>query len=128
MDVSDLPTTGTLAELDDDVRSAMATMMRVEEHPVGTPLVIEGDAPTKFYVILEGHVTVHRGGAHVLDLGPGEVVGELGVISMRPRQATVLATTDVKVAVAMGWDLRQAIDEQPELRARLDALAASRGG
>ncbi|NNE13032.1 MAG: cyclic nucleotide-binding domain-containing protein [Ilumatobacter sp.] len=126
--MSDLPTTGTLAELDDEVKTAMAAMMRVEEHPVGTPLVIEGDAPTKFYVLLDGHVTVHRAGSHVQDLGPGEVIGELGVISMRPRKATVIATTDVKVAVAMGWDLRQAIDEQPALRARLDELAAQRGG
>lgn len=128
MDASDLPTTGPLAELDEETRAAMASKMRIDEHPVGTPLVIEGDAPSKFYVLLDGHVTVHRGGAHVQDLGPGDVIGELGVISMKPRNATVITTTDVKVAVAMGWDLRQLIDERPDLRARLDALAAERSG
>jgi CRP-like cAMP-binding protein len=39
----------------------------------------------------------------------------------------VIATTPVRVASVMGWDLRERLDEHPELRALLTETAASRG-
>lgn len=119
MDASELEGVGFVAGATDEERDDLAAVFRVEDLPVGTALVIEGDAPTKFYVLLAGHVTVHREGKHLRDLGPGDSFGELGVIGLVPRTATVVATTPVKVAVAMGWDLRERLDRNEVLRDRI---------
>lgn len=119
MDASELERVGFVAGATDDERDDVAAVFRVEELPVGTALAIEGDAPTKFYVLLDGHVTVHREGRHVRDLGPGDSFGELGVVGLVPRTATVIATTPVKVAVAMGWDLRERLEHNETLRERI---------
>jgi CRP/FNR family cyclic AMP-dependent transcriptional regulator len=119
MDTSELERVGFVAGATDEERDDLAAAFRVEELPVGTPLAIEGDAPTKFYVLLDGFVTVHRGGHHLDDLGPGDSFGELGVVGLTPRTATVIATTPIKVAVAMGWDLRERLDRNETLRDRL---------
>lgn len=119
MDASELERVGFVAGATDEERDDLAAVFRVEDLPVGAALVIEGDAPTKFYVLLAGHVTVHREGKHLRDLGPGDSFGELGVIGLTPRTATVVATTPVKVAVAMGWDLRERLDRNEALRDRI---------
>ncbi len=119
MDASELERVGFVAGATDEERDDVAAAFRVEKLPVGTALAIEGDAPTKFYVLLDGHVTVHREGQHLRDLGPGDPFGELGVIGLVPRTATVIATTPIEVAVAMGWDLRERLDRNEALRDRL---------
>lgn len=105
----------------------LAGKFKRESHPRGSVLVEEGDLPTKFYVLLSGHVTVHKEGGHLADLGPGDFFGELGVLSMEGRNASVITTTPCEVAVAMGWDLRQLLDDMPPLRSTLVATAAARG-
>lgn len=100
-------------------REALAAVFSIEEHPVGTALAIEGGDPTKFYVLLSGHVTVHRDGAHLADLGPGAQFGETGVLSLENRNATVIATTPIRVAAIMGWDLRTVVDAHDGLAAKL---------
>ena len=104
----------------------LGRVMTVREHPRGTVLAEEGDLPTLFFVLLDGHVTVHRDGAHLSDLGPGDYFGEVGVLSLQTRNASVIATTPVRVATAMGWDLRALLDENPELREKLTTTAAAR--
>jgi len=119
MDITDLERVGFVADLTDDERTALGAVFSSEAHPVGTALIVEGGDPTKFYVLLDGHVTVHREGSHVADLGPGDCFGELGVIAKQARNATVIATTPITVAAAMGWDLRDQLEANPGLRQRL---------
>ena len=119
MDSSELERIGFVSELTDDDRAALDGVFTVSTHEVGTALIVEGGDPTKFFVLLEGNVTVHRDGAHVADLGPGDCFGEAGVVTMASRNATVIATTPIRVATAMGWDLRDLLDEHPSLRARV---------
>ena len=119
MDASELEHVGFVTGATEQERDELAAVFRVEERPVGTPLTVEGDDPTKFLVLLDGYVTVHRDGRHLRDLGPGASFGELGVIDIAPRTATVIATTPVRLAVAMGWDLRQQLQHNEALKSRL---------
>jgi CRP/FNR family transcriptional regulator, cyclic AMP receptor protein len=114
------------AGLSDEERSAVAATMRLQRFARGGVVAEEGDLPTKFFVMLDGHVTVHRDGRHVADLGPGEVFGEAGAAALQPRNASVIATTPVEVAVMMGWDLRDLMTALPALGARVEALIADR--
>lgn len=69
----------------------------------GEMLIRQGDHSTEAYVIREGSVRVLQGASgeqRVLrTLGPGDVFGELGVISDAPRTASIEAITDGVVQV-----------------------------
>lgn len=126
MDAADLESTPLFSGLSEDDRLALAGVLKQKEHPRGAVLAEEGDLPTMFHLILEGNVTVHRDGVHLSDLGPGDYFGEVGVLSLETRNASVIATTPVRVATAMGWDLRALLDEHPNLKEQLSATAAER--
>lgn len=60
----------------------------------GEVLFAEGDPGHLMYVLTVGSAEVYVNG-HVVDvLGPGNIVGEMGLVSPEPRSATVRATTD----------------------------------
>ena len=126
MDADELNAVPLFAELSADDKDRVAKLMRVEDHERGTVLAEEGDLPTKFYVLLEGNVTVHRDGRHIADLGAGDYFGEVGVLELEPRNASVIATTPVRVASVLGWDLRSRLEDQPALKAALSESAAAR--
>src|SRR5262245_28699678 len=66
--------------------------------PAGSVLMRQGDPSESLYVVVSGRVKVERevGGGQpplqLAELGPGEVVGEMGVLDREPRSATVTAT------------------------------------
>lgn len=126
MDKAQLSGVGLFEGFSEEQLASIAAEMKLERHPSGFVLVEQDDVPTKFFVLLSGHVTVHRDGSHVADLGPGDFFGEMGVLSLEARNASVIATTPIEVAVAMGWSLRECVDAQPELRRRLESEAAAR--
>jgi CRP-like cAMP-binding protein len=51
----------------------------------------EGEAGTTMFVVVDGLVEVLVGGVPVATAGPGEIIGEMAVITGRPRSATVVA-------------------------------------
>lgn len=51
------------------------------------------------FVIASGTAAVTRGDAHVADVGPGDVVGELALLDHTLRSATVVATGPVTAYV-----------------------------
>src|SRR5207245_2896669 len=66
----------------------------------GTTIVKEGDNGDEFFVILDGTVSVSRQGRKVATLGPGSGFGELALLLDNvPRNATVVADTDIDLAV-----------------------------
>lgn len=126
MDASELSGIDLFAGLSTEDLERLAAVMKDAEYPVGHVLAAEGDLPTRFYVILSGHVTVHRDGKHVADLGRGDFFGEVGVLSLQDRNASVIATTPVRVAEVLGWDLRQLLEAFNEIRETLIQTAVIR--
>jgi CRP-like cAMP-binding protein len=60
-------------------------------------IVQEGQADTSFYVLVGGEVAVHKHGREIVRLYPGDCFGEMGLISRRPRTATITAASEVTV-------------------------------
>ncbi len=71
-----------------------------------------GDA---LYVVLEGNVVIWRDGELVVDLGVGEVVGELAVLDQSPRIADAIARGAVRLLRLRAEDLLSRLDHQPAL-------------
>jgi CRP-like cAMP-binding protein len=90
----------------------------------GVPLVVEGEHGDTMFVLLSGRATVRKGGRKLADLGPGDVIGELALLSKAPRNATVVVTADAEVAVIGRRELFRLVEDAPGFsRKLLEALA-----
>lgn len=90
---------------------AGARMLDVAE---GSYLMREGDIATGLDVLLSGRVAVHRRwrGSDILlrHLGPGDCFGEMALLDLRPRSASVQAIERSR-ALEMGTELLHALFE-----------------
>ena len=66
--------------------------------PPASVVVTEGAAGTDFFVILDGKARVDRHGQKVAALGPGGFFGDLALLDRAPRNATVIADTELELA------------------------------
>ena len=80
-------------------RRAIARHAQIAELPAGTDLIKEGEPGDALFIILEGEAVVQSGGIELDRVGEGAYFGEMAILDGAPRSATVVAVTDVKVAV-----------------------------
>lgn len=71
------------------------------------------------YVILEGEAAVHRDGAELRRLGPGEVFGEISVLTGDPPSADVVAAGVLRCFVVPGARLQELLLAHPRVMLRL---------
>jgi len=57
----------------------------------------EGQAETAFYVLVSGEVVVRKSSREIVRLYPSDCFGEMGLVSRRPRTASIIAVTDITV-------------------------------
>src|SRR5262245_45390936 len=77
----------------------IATLADLIQLPPGTRLIREGDVGRDFMLIVEGAVEVRRRGRKINELGAGEFIGEMALISGAPRNATVTTSRDSSLLV-----------------------------
>src|SRR5262245_18113968 len=66
--------------------------------PAGKAIATEGAAGSEFFVILEGQARVERHGRQVASLGAGAFFGDLALLDRAPRNASVVADSELEVA------------------------------
>ena len=119
MDVDRLRRLPLFGELDHHDLSQLLRWVREVDFADGDVLFEQGAMPHDLFVIEEGSVEVSRDGRSVATVGPGEVVGEMALMKLERRWATVVADGHVR-AVALGADDLASMSEQmPELADRL---------
>ncbi|MHB8658232.1 MAG: cyclic nucleotide-binding domain-containing protein [Solirubrobacteraceae bacterium] len=84
--------------------SAFATETSVAD---GQILMKEGDYSTELIAIQEGTADVIRGGEKIASLGPGDLIGEMGLLAREPRNADVIATSPMRVLKLTHWEIRR---------------------
>jgi CRP-like cAMP-binding protein len=77
----------------------LAARCSAGEISAGSVILSEGDHGERFYGIVRGQVEVRRGGVAQGTLGPGDYFGEIALLRNINRTATVVALTDVDVAM-----------------------------
>jgi CRP/FNR family transcriptional regulator, cyclic AMP receptor protein len=88
--------------------------------PPGAHLMRQGEVSESLHIIRKGSVRVERAHPQILrpvllaELGPGDVVGEMGVLDREPRSATVTALTAVETLELDAPTLAQALLDYPE--------------
>ncbi len=98
----------------------------------GSQLIRQGEVSHSMHVIVQGRVRVERmpPGAQepvvLAELGPLEVVGEIGLLDEGPRTATVTALTDTETLELESAAVAQIILEYPEVGTALLRLLSQR--
>lgn len=101
-----------------------------DEVPIeqGERLIRDGAFAHEFFVISEGTAAVTRGGEHVADLGPGDFMGEIGVMAAGRRTASVVATSPMRLVVMTDRDLRDLCRRIPSVAEAVERAVVERTG
>ena len=94
--------------------------------PAGKELVQEGATGHEFFLILDGTATVKRNNRKVASLSTGNYFGELALLVRGPRNATVVADTDMRLLVLGQREFNGVLDEVPGLAHKLLSAMAGR--
>jgi CRP-like cAMP-binding protein len=92
----------------------------------GDVLVREGLRGSEFFAILDGIAEVRRNGNLVATLGPGDCFGELALLGGGTRSATVIASTELELAVIDGRVFSSLLVNAPAFTKALFAYLAVR--
>ena len=100
-------------------RRTIARHAQIADLIAGVDLIKEGEPGDALFVILEGEAVVHQHGVELDRVGEGAYFGEMAILDGAPRSATVVAATDVKVAVIGIRMFRTMLREFPDLAEQL---------
>jgi len=99
-----IPIFSDLSEEEANRLAAFATETSVAD---GQILMKEGDFSTELIAIEEGTADVIQNGQKVASLGEGALIGEMGLLERRPRNADVIATSPMRVIKLTHWEIRR---------------------
>ena len=109
----------------------IAAVAEEEDFSEGELLAVRGDPGDTLYVIVDGQVQVVGADEQELAVrGPGDFIGEMAVISSKPRVASLVAMSDVRVLELHKPAFEAILRERPEtalamMRILCDLLARS---
>jgi CRP/FNR family transcriptional regulator, cyclic AMP receptor protein len=69
----------------------------VETFPSGQVIIEEGQPGDIMYVVQAGEVDILLGGKVIDSAGPGGIIGEMALLSDKPRSATVVAKSECRL-------------------------------
>ena len=102
----------------------LAGIARELELPEARTVVREGDRGRELYVLVEGQAKAVKRGRRVATMHPGDVFGEIALVTGVPRTTTVTTETAVRLLVLTRADFQRLLREHPAIgRKMLESLA-----
>lgn len=92
----------------------------------GETLLREGDAGDALYVVVSGRLSVVVGSAPIAEIGRGETVGEMALLTGAPRSATVRAVRDTMLVRLSKESFDVLIERHPKATMALARLIVKR--
>ena len=94
--------------------------------PKARDLTREGSRGFEFLVLVEGEADVVRQGRVVNELGPGDFVGEIALVTGQPRTATVRTRGPSRVLVVTASAFRTLMHDVPSIQDKVLAALTAR--
>jgi CRP/FNR family cyclic AMP-dependent transcriptional regulator len=111
IDVNRLTAIPIFAELSAEEARRLATFATETSAAEGQILMKEGDYSVELIAIEEGGAEVLQGGRTIASLGPGDLIGEMGLLEHRPRNADVIASSPMRLLRLTHWEIRRMSDD-----------------
>ncbi len=105
---SDLAMTVPVSELEQLDR--LATTIHIN---AGEEIMHLDEFGRECFVVIDGEFDVNLGD-HAIPVGPGAVIGELALLTLKPRTASVIATVDSSVYVLNRAEFASVLDTCPK--------------
>ena len=120
MEPDRLKTLPLFSSLSDKALNTVSVFASETSVSPGKLLVHEGDYSYDLIVIETGTADVIKGGKVIASLGPGDVLGEMGMLTGGRRTADVVATSPMRLITLSKWDLQAHLhrDRRPAAGAR----------
>lgn len=115
--VDDLRHIALFAKMSNADLHEVAELGQPVDAEAGAVLMEQGDVGVECFLVLEGEAGVLSGDDHVATIGPGSVVGEMALVGHRPRNASVVAQTPMRL---LSFDIaafKRLLDDMPQAKA-----------
>ena len=106
----------------------LMNISRVQPCRLGEVLTREGAEPGDLYVVMEGRVTLSRGGTHLVTLGAGSLLGETDLVGADAARITITAESPGKLLRIGRRDLQEVLRRDAALASKLLWTLASELG
>jgi CRP-like cAMP-binding protein len=110
-----------LAGIPEQELDAVASIASERQFAAGETVMAEGDFGHSVLLVEEGSADVSVDGTEVRKVGPGDVVGEVAILSSGRRTASVVASSPVRAISFFKRDVWQLERTAPEAARRLRA-------
>ncbi|MGI9624621.1 MAG: cyclic nucleotide-binding domain-containing protein [Acidimicrobiales bacterium] len=99
------------SELSKKELRTVSRLMTEVEVAEGRALTRQGEVGREFMIIVAGDAVVRRNGRKIAELGPGDFLGELAVLSGAPRTADVIAASPMTIETLNRREFMSLLDE-----------------
>ena len=111
MDPNRLTAIPIFSHLSPDEAKRLAAFATETSAAEGQMLMKEGDYSVELIAIEEGTADVIQGGRKIASLGTGDLIGEMGLLERRPRNADVIASSPMRLLKLTHWEIRRMSEE-----------------
>ena len=113
--------------LSDEDLLDLATLLELTDYPWQFPVTQKGDPGDRLFILVSGKAeVVDDQGATLAELGPGEVFGEMSLLSGEPVTTTIMAAEPCRIAIMSRKNFRHIITRFPALQVFFYKLLVSR--
>ena len=125
--VEDLRHIALFARMSNADLEEVAKLGEPVEAEAGAHLMEQGDVGTECFLVLDGEAGVISGEDHVATIGPGSIVGEMALIGHRPRNASVVAQTPMRLLCFDIAAFNRLLDDMPQAKQYVYEQLEARG-
>jgi CRP-like cAMP-binding protein len=111
MDPNRLKSISIFSHLSDEEAKRLAAFATETSAAEGQMLMKQGDYSVELIAIDEGTADVVQGGKKIATLKPGDLIGEMGLLERRPRNADVIASSPMRLIKLTHWEIRRMSEE-----------------
>ena len=107
MDPNRLKSIPIFSHLSDEEANRLSAFATETSAAEGQMLMKEGDYSVELIAIDEGTADVIQGGEKIATLKPGDLIGEMGLLERKPRNADVIASSPMRLIKLTHWEIRR---------------------